>query len=134
MAVGSDGKRGKRARANPCRDQPADVLSWRAVTFSRMRAIHDAIQWNYNVPMAVLAKIVRIGNSRGLRIPKALLDEASLTNEVELRAEPGKLTVSAVRTPRAGWADVAREARAAGDDRLLDPPFRNDFDENDWRW
>ena len=99
-----------------------------------MRAIHDAIQWNYNVPMAVLAKIVRIGNSRGLRIPKALLDEASLTNEVELRAEPGKLTVRAVRTPRAGWADVARDARAAGDDRLLDPPFRNDFDENDWRW
>ena len=66
--------------------------------------------------------------------PRPLLDEASLTNEVELRAEPGKLTVRAVRTPRAGWADVAREARAAGDDRLLDPPFRNDFDENDWRW
>ncbi len=52
--------------------------------------------------MAVLAKIVRIGNSRGLRIPKALLDEAGLTNEVQLHAEPGKLTASAVRSPRAG--------------------------------
>ena len=84
--------------------------------------------------MPVLAKIVRIGNSRGLRIPKALLDEAGLTDDVELRAEPGRLTASAVRFPRAGWADAAREARAAGDDRLLDPPSPNDFDERDWRW
>ena len=102
--------------------------------FPRMRVIHGAIQWNYNVPMAVLAKIVRIGNSRGLRIPKALLDEASLTEEVELRAEPGKLTVRAVDAPRAGWAEVARRARTAEDDQLLDPPFRNDFDDYDWRW
>lgn len=84
--------------------------------------------------MAVLAKIIRIGNSRGLRIPKALLDEAGLTGDVELRAEPGKLTASAVRFPRAGWAEAARQARAAGDDRLLDPPLQNDFDEHDWRW
>ena len=84
--------------------------------------------------MAVLAKIVRIGNSRGIRIPKALLDEAGLTDEIELRAEPGKLTASAVRSPRAGWAEAARRASAAGDDQLLDPPFRNDFDEHDWRW
>ena len=84
--------------------------------------------------MPVLAKIVRIGNSRGLRIPRALLDEASLTDNVELRAEPGKLTVRAVRSPRAGWAEVARGAHAAEDDRLLDPPVRNDFDEHDWHW
>lgn len=84
--------------------------------------------------MTVLAKIVRIGNSRGLRVPKALLDEAGLTGEVELRAEPGRLTARAVRAPRTGWAEAAREARAAGDDRALDPPFPNDFDEHDWRW
>ena len=84
--------------------------------------------------MAVLAKIVRIGNSRGLRIPKVLLEEAGLTDRVELRAEPGKLTVSAVRSPRSGWTEAAREAHVAGDDRLLNPPFQTDFDESDWRW
>ncbi len=84
--------------------------------------------------MAVLAKIVRIGNSRGIRIPKALLDEAGLNDEIELRAEPGRLTASAVRSPRAGWAEAARQAHAAGDDQLLDPPSRNDFDEHDWHW
>lgn len=84
--------------------------------------------------MAVLAKIVQIGNSRGLLIPKGLLEEASLTDTVELRAEPGKLTVSAVRSPRSGWTEAAREAHVAGDDRLLDPPSQTDFDESDWRW
>ena len=84
--------------------------------------------------MAVLAKIVHIGNSRGLRIPKVLLEKARLTDRVELRAEPGKLTVSAVRSPRSGWTEAAREAHIARDDRLVDPTFQTDFDESDWRW
>ncbi len=84
--------------------------------------------------MPVLAKIIRVGNSRGLRIPKALLNEANLTEEVELSAEPGKLTVRAARPPRAGWAEAAQRAHAAGDDPLLDPEVHNDFDEKEWRW
>lgn len=93
-----------------------------------------AVRWNYHVPMAVLARIVRIGNSGGLRIPKVLLETASLADWVELRAEPGKLTVSAVRSPRSGWIEAARQAHVAGDDRLLDPPSQTDFDESDWLW
>ncbi len=84
--------------------------------------------------MAVIAKIVRIGNSRGFRVPKALLDQAGLPDEVELRAEPGRLTATAVRAPRAGWAEAARRMRASDDDRLLDPEVLNAFDERDWRW
>ena len=84
--------------------------------------------------MAVLAKIVRIGNYRGLHIPKVFLEEASLTDRVALRAEPGKLTVSAVRSPRSGWTEAAGEAHVAGDDRLVDPPSQTHFDESDWRW
>ena len=84
--------------------------------------------------MPVVAKVVRIGNSRGIRIPKAMLDEAGLTGEVELRAEPGMLTATALRVPRAGWAEAAREMRAAEDDRLLDRAVPNDFDARDWRW
>jgi len=84
--------------------------------------------------MSVLARIIRIGNSRGLRIPKTLLDEANLTEEVELSAEPGKLTVRATRPPRAGWAESARRTQAAEGDPLLDPGGHNDFDEREWRW
>ena len=37
------------------------------------------------------AHIVRIGNSRGIRLPKTLLQEAQLEDEVELQAEPGRI-------------------------------------------
>ena len=84
--------------------------------------------------MATIVRIVRIGNSRGIRIPKALLDQAELPDEVELQAEPGRLVVRAIRTPRAGWETAARSMRAAGDDELLDPPSANAFDEREWEW
>lgn len=45
--------------------------------------------------MTTKARIVRIGNSRGIRVPKLLLDQAALPEEVELRAEPGRIVVSA---------------------------------------
>ena len=84
--------------------------------------------------MAATTRIVRIGNSRGIRIPKTLLEQADLPEEVELQAEPGRLIVTAARVPRAGWADAARRMHAAGDDRLLDPPQSNVFDDEEWEW
>ena len=50
------------------------------------------------------AHIVRIGNSRGIRLPKTLLQEAQLDDEVELQAEPGRILISKTSKPRAGWA------------------------------
>lgn len=84
--------------------------------------------------MTTRTRIIRIGNSRGIRVPKVLLDEAGLPEEVELRAEPGRLVVSAVTRPRAGWASKARSMRQRGDDVPLDPPTATQFDETDWRW
>ena len=51
--------------------------------------------------MTSKTRIVRIGNSRGIRVPKLLLEQADLPDEVELRAEPGRLVVSAATRPRA---------------------------------
>src|SRR5262249_52228521 len=47
--------------------------------------------------MTAKTRIVRIGNSRGIRIPKTLLEEAELGDEVELHAEPGRLVIEGVR-------------------------------------
>jgi antitoxin MazE len=84
--------------------------------------------------MPITTRIVRIGNSRGFRVPKVLLDQADLPEEVELRAEPGRLVVTAAQPPRAGWANAAKQMHAAGDDQLLDPTQANAFDEKDWAW
>lgn len=84
--------------------------------------------------MTAKTRIIRIGNSRGIRVPKVLLDEAGLPEEVELRAEPGRLVVSAATRPRAGWAAKARAMHEREDDALLDSTTSTKFDETDWRW
>ena len=66
-------------------------------------------------------RIVRIGNSQGVRIPRPLLEQSGLGDEVELEVQDGQIVIRAVqRHPRAGWeADFQRMAEH-GDDALLD--------------
>lgn len=84
--------------------------------------------------MITKTRIVQIGNSRGIRVPKVLLEHAQLPDDVELQAENGRLIVRAARGPRAGWADAAKTMHARGDDRLLDASTASQFDEKDWQW
>jgi antitoxin MazE len=84
--------------------------------------------------MTIKTRIVRIGNSQGIRVPKPLLDQAQLPEDVELYAEPGRLVVRAARGPRDGWADAARAMRARNNDALLDPPTSTTFDAEEWTW
>ena len=80
-------------------------------------------------------RIVRIGNSRGVRLPKPLLDQTGLTDEVEVEAQGNQLIIRPVRAPRTGWAEAFAAMAAAGEDELLDPilpPTR--FDRDDWTW
>ena len=79
-------------------------------------------------------RIVKIGNSRGIRVPKVLLDQAQLPDEVELHAEPGRLVVQATRLPRAGWAKAARAMRDRAHDGLRDEPIATRFDRKEWEW
>ena len=88
--------------------------------------------------MGMKTKIVRIGNSRGVRIPKPLLEEAGLEErgvQVQLRVVEGGIMIESERAPRAGWADAAALANERGDDTLLDAAVpRTRFDEADWEW
>lgn len=79
-------------------------------------------------------KIVRIGNSRGVRIPKPLLEEAGLEDEVTLRVVDGAIVIEAEVGCRSGWAEAAALANERGDDELLDPAMATAFDDNDWEW
>jgi len=68
--------------------------------------------------MPTKTRIVRIGNSRGIRVPKAVLEQAQLPDEVELYVEPGRLVVVGAKRPRSGWAAAARKMRERGDELL----------------
>jgi antitoxin MazE len=82
----------------------------------------------------VKTKLVPIGNSRGVRIPKPLLEQAGLEEDVELRVVEGGIMVRGVGVRRAGWAEAAERVRERGEDGLLDAPVATDFDESEWNW
>jgi len=81
-------------------------------------------------------RIVRIGSSLGIRLPRTLVDQAGLPDEVVLHAVPGCLIVRAPAAPkaRAGWEDAARATRVRSDDTLLDAPTATRFDRDEWTW
>lgn len=79
-------------------------------------------------------RLIRIGNSRGVRIPKPLLEQAGLEDEVQLRVVEDGIVIEAARAPRAGWADAAKLVRERGEDGLLDPPTPTHFDDTEWNW
>src|SRR3989304_2717048 len=66
------------------------------------------------------SRLIRIGNSRGVRLPKPLIEEAGLEEEVDVQVREGAIVISSRSEPRAGWAEAARRMRERVDDRLLD--------------
>jgi len=80
------------------------------------------------------AKIIRIGNSRGIRIPKPLLEQAGLDDEVELRIDESRIVIEAVSAPRQGWEAAAAALRESERGGLLDEPVPTSFDTSEWVW
>ncbi|MEY3757755.1 MAG: hypothetical protein RLZZ263_909 [Cyanobacteriota bacterium] len=76
-------------------------------------------------------RLIKIGNSRGLRLAKPLLEQVGLSDEVDVEAAPGVLTIRPVASPRAGWAEAAASSPSEG---LLDEPSNSRFDEEEWQW
>ena len=82
------------------------------------------------------SKLIAIGNSQGIRIPKPLLEQTGLTGEVELIARDGVLLVRNATRPRDRWAEAFRGMAAKGDDRLVDEPPASSsrWDQESWEW
>ena len=85
----------------------------------------------------IKSRIVKIGNSQGIRIPKLLLDQAGLAEEVELAIEKDHIVIRPAQAPRQGWEEQFQKMAEVGDDRLMDEdtiPYLNPSDETDWVW
>jgi len=80
-------------------------------------------------------EIVRIGNSRGIRIPKPIIEQCGFGESVELRVEKDRLIVSPRHAPRDGWEEAFRAAGSSADDELLlEGVGPNEFDHKEWEW
>jgi len=81
------------------------------------------------------AKLVRIGNSRGVRLPKAMIEEAGLGDELELTVRDGEIVIARVKKKvREGWAeafkDMAQREQGKWDD--LDDFYEVMLPDEDW--
>jgi len=90
---------------------------------------------NMTLPTGKLhTRLVPIGNSQGVRIPKPLLKQLHLENEVTLEIQDGALIVRPATHPRAGWEAAAGTLAARGEDALIDPETPTVWEEEDWQW
>jgi antitoxin MazE len=81
--------------------------------------------------------IIRIGNSRGIRIPKAILEQTDMPEEVDIHVEGNQIVIKPARTVREGWRSAFQAMADVHDDRLLDEEFLNQpdgWDLSEWEW
>ncbi|MBP8251509.1 MAG: hypothetical protein KAX40_04035 [Herpetosiphon sp.] len=80
-------------------------------------------------------KLIKIGNSQGIRIPKIMLEQLSLTDMLELQFHDDHLVIRSCTKPRQHWATSFQAMAANGDDQLLDEEFNlTTWEENEWEW
>jgi antitoxin MazE len=86
--------------------------------------------------MATVAKthIIRIGNSRGVRIPKIWLKQLHLDKEVEMSVQADRLIIRSARQPRQGWEEQFQAMHEQGDDQPLDEFPPTSWDKQEWKW
>jgi antitoxin MazE len=84
----------------------------------------------------IRSKIVRIGNSQGVRIPHFLLQQLHLANEVEMTIQDDQLVIRAARKPRQDWEArfsrvLSEQEDSSGEE---DFPQLSDWDGTEWTW
>ena len=66
--------------------------------------------------------MVRIGNSRGIRIPKSVIEQCHLHGAVDLEIQDVQLVIGSA-SKEADWTQAFEEMHRHENDRLLAPPF-----------
>ncbi|MDA1028365.1 MAG: AbrB/MazE/SpoVT family DNA-binding domain-containing protein [Bacteroidetes bacterium] len=79
-------------------------------------------------------KIIQIGNSQGIRLAKPILEQAGITDDVELRVKGGQIIIQAANRQRLGWEILFKAMAQRGDNAMLDPDTKTDWDETEWSW
>jgi antitoxin MazE len=79
------------------------------------------------------AQIIQIGNSQGIRIPKAVLEETKLSGEVEMEVTPEGLLIRNIKRPRGDW-DAVFKSLADSDDDLELNEANTGFSRKEWQW
>ena len=81
------------------------------------------------------ARVIKIGNSQGLRIPKPILDQTGIKDDVEIEVEKNQIIIRPVKNAREGWDAAFKMMGETGDDEpILDETISHSWDEEEWQW
>ncbi len=81
------------------------------------------------------ARVIKIGNSQGLRIPKPILEQTGIMDDVEIEVEKNRIIIRPVKNVREGWDAAFKSMGEKGDDELIiDDGISNVWDEKGWQW
>ncbi|PZO39630.1 MAG: AbrB/MazE/SpoVT family DNA-binding domain-containing protein [Pseudanabaena frigida] len=83
---------------------------------------------------SIRTRIIKIGNSQGVRIPKTLLEQSGICTEVEIGIDGDRLTIRPVPRLRVGWDEAFAMMALQKDDVLLDDMDTTDWDRVEWEW
>jgi len=85
----------------------------------------------------MITKVVKIGNSRGIRIPKSIIDQSGIKNEVELEVKNNKIIIKPLSEVRRNWDLAFQKMSENNDDILLDQNLlinQSSWDNEEWTW
>ena len=81
------------------------------------------------------ARVIKIGNSQGLRIPKPILEQTGIMDDVEIEVDKNKIIIRPVKNAREGWDTAFKKMHQANDDTLLiNDTISHSWDEEEWQW
>jgi len=80
------------------------------------------------------AKLIKIGNSQGVRIPIRLIELSHLEEDIELLPEKGRIIIQNFRSPRANWSEEFQKMAKNQDDDMLDSTSTSSWDKKEWTW
>jgi antitoxin MazE len=82
----------------------------------------------------MLTKLIKIGNSKGVRIPKSFIKDLNLTEEVQLERHRNFISIKPITNVRKDWDVLFRKSTKHSDTLTEDLEFKNEFDDKEWEW
>lgn len=85
----------------------------------------------------MITKVIKIGNSRGIRIPKSIIDQSGINNTVELEVKDDRIIIKPLSEIRKNWGVAFQKMGEDKDDNLLDKDKllqQSSWDDEEWTW
>jgi antitoxin MazE len=76
--------------------------------------------------------VIKIGNSKGIRLSKTLIEKYNIKDSVDLILEKGQIVIKPLSKPRKGWEKAFKEMSKNGDDELLINDVFEDENLEEW--